>query len=180
MCLYRRKYWSAGVTLPELLVFIRRGSYDPISLRIASMEQLGMLMQDLEPLALTYEECVARRNDNRVMYENVVVDYLWARSSTMERDGTCWHALRYLSCGAGACSPSTRQKMRVTQKLRKRTHNSMSHLSTLYFSIVTVLPIIIRTMNSRNASLSPALMQFLVSSRIYLSSLKQVTYSSLL
>ena len=51
-----------------------------------------MLMQDLEPLAPTYDEemRVARRNDNRVVYENVAVDYLLRE---IIYDGKRWHVL---------------------------------------------------------------------------------------
>ena len=88
-----QKYWSASVSLPELLVFIQReGSYDPTTLRVASMEQLGMLMQDLEALTTLYNEemRVARRNDDRLVYESGPVDYLVGE---IVYDGKRWHVL---------------------------------------------------------------------------------------
>lgn len=51
-----RPYWDAGFSLHELVTFIQReGSFDVKSLKIATMEQLGQLLNDEETLRAKYE-----------------------------------------------------------------------------------------------------------------------------
>jgi hypothetical protein len=73
-----RKYWQAGFSLQEMLAFVQRqSSYDTASLRVASQEQLGMLLQELDGLTLQYDDDmrVSKRNEGRPYYEDWLLDY---------------------------------------------------------------------------------------------------------
>lgn len=73
------RYWQAGMTLQEMLAFVQRqSSFEASTLRVASLEQLGMLLQELDSLTVTYDDelRVSKRNDGRIVYESPGVDYL--------------------------------------------------------------------------------------------------------
>ncbi len=92
-------YWDAGHSLNELFFFIvRHSSFDSQSLRIASMEQLITLTNDIEVLAAKYqeEERWLARNEGRPYYENDMVDYFVGE---IVYDGKRWHIALAMAMG---------------------------------------------------------------------------------
>ena len=93
-----KPYWAAGYTLPELVWFVQReGSFEASSLKIATSEQLNMLMDDLEPLQMTYleEQRWEGLNDNRPVYEDVWTDWLMGE---LVFEGKRWHIIAVALC----------------------------------------------------------------------------------
>ncbi len=86
-----RPYWDAGFSLQEMVGFIQReGSFDPKTLKIATIEQLGSLLADEEVLRQKYEqeERAQRRNEGRTTYDMEAVDWLLGE---VVFDGKRWH-----------------------------------------------------------------------------------------
>ena len=86
-----RAYWDAGHSLHELVSFVRRqSSFDPKTLKIATVEQLGTLMGDEDIARLQYEveDRWARRNEGRNVLSNPLLD--WAAGEVLF-DGKRWH-----------------------------------------------------------------------------------------
>ena len=86
-----RPYWDAGLSLYEIVGFVQReSSFDMKTLKVASMEQQGQLLSEEEPLRLKYEEDdrKAKRNEDRLIYENPTMDYLFGEVTF---DGKRWH-----------------------------------------------------------------------------------------
>lgn len=88
-----RRYWDGGMSLQELMGFLLKySSFDPKTLRVATSEQLGMLMGDEEALRLEYEaeERWRERNKGRAVFESPLVDYFIGE---VVFDGVRWHVL---------------------------------------------------------------------------------------
>jgi thiol-disulfide isomerase/thioredoxin len=87
-----RSYWNdAGYSLQELYSFIKReSSFDPQTLKIATIEQIGSLLADEEMYRLKYEneEKVLRRNEGRIVYDNEYLDWFIGE---VVYDGKRWH-----------------------------------------------------------------------------------------
>jgi thiol-disulfide isomerase/thioredoxin len=84
-------YWDAGYSLSELVGFVlRKSSFDRGSLRVASAEQLHMLLEDEAIQRAQYEkdEHHFKRNEGRVLYESAWADYLLGE---VVFDGQRWH-----------------------------------------------------------------------------------------
>ena len=86
-----RPYWDTGTTLQEMFTFVvRDSSFDAKTLRVATMEQLGSLLDDEEKLRQEYdaEARMLERNENRPVYDNALLDYL---AGEVVFDGKRWH-----------------------------------------------------------------------------------------
>ena len=86
-----RAYWDAGHSLHELVSFVRRqSSFDPKTLKMATVEQLGTLMGDEDAARLQYEveDRWARRNEGRDILPNPFYD--WVAGEVLF-DGKRWH-----------------------------------------------------------------------------------------
>lgn len=86
-----RAYWDAGHSLHELVSFVRRqSSFDPKTLKVATVEQLGTLMGDEDIARQQYEveDRWARRNEGRNILSNPLID--WA-AGEVYFDGKRWH-----------------------------------------------------------------------------------------
>ncbi len=93
-----KPYWAAGYTLPELVWFVQReGSFELSSLKVATSEQLNMLLDDLETLQMTYleEQRWEGLNDNRPVFEDPWVDWLMGE---LVFEGKRWHIIAVAMC----------------------------------------------------------------------------------
>jgi hypothetical protein len=86
-----KPYWEAGYSLQELYSFIRHeSSFEADSLKIATIEQLGSLLND-EPIfreKYEKEEQHFKRNEGRVIYESELMDWIFGE---VIFDGKRWH-----------------------------------------------------------------------------------------
>jgi hypothetical protein len=86
-----KPYWEAGYSLQELYSFIRHeSSFEADSLKIATIEQLGSLLND-EPIfreKYEKEEQHFKRNEGRLVHENELMDWVFGE---VIFDGKRWH-----------------------------------------------------------------------------------------
>lgn len=86
-----KPYWDAGHSLHELVSFVRRqSSFDLMTLKVATVEQLGTLMGDEEIVRQQYEaeDRWARRNEGRTVLANPLLDWV---AGEIFFDGKRWH-----------------------------------------------------------------------------------------
>ena len=84
-------YGDNGHSLHELFGYIvRESSFDALTLKVATSEQLGALLADEDALRLEYEalDRLSKRNEGRKVLENQVLDYL---NGEVVFDGKRWH-----------------------------------------------------------------------------------------
>lgn len=122
-----RRYWDGGTSLQELMGFlVKHSSFDAKTLRVATSEQLSMLLGDEETLRLEYEaeERWLERNKGRIVFEPPLVDYFVGE---VVYDGVRWHLVVAIALlvysivvtGCLLCGTSTSSRVKSKKNNKK-------------------------------------------------------------